>query len=317
MRTDPELADRVMIAEPWDMGEGGYRLGGFRPPFLEWNDRYRDGVRRFWRGEVGIGELATRLAGSSDVFAGSAGTRSVNFIAAHDGMTLADLVAYERKHNAANGEDNRDGHDQNFSWNNGIEGETTDPEVNQRRQRDLRALLSTLFASRGTIMLSAGDEFGRTQRGNNNAYAQENEISWLDWERRDTDVEDHVAALAALRKNVPALNSAGFLSGQSLGGREVADVEWLSEEGKPLDVSDWIDPARRRLAMLLDRGGEEHARLAFLINADRRAAVFALPFRMGFGWRTTLPGEANSVDGGVLVPGRSIAFVEEVARVEG
>ncbi|MEP9370960.1 glycogen debranching protein GlgX [Mesorhizobium sp. KR1-2] len=317
MRSDPELAHRVMIAEPWDIGPGGYRLGGFRPPFLEWNDRLRDDVRRFWRGDGGIGALATRLAGSSDVFSGAAQTRSVNFIAAHDGMTLADLVAYERKHNAANGEDNRDGHDENFSWNNGVEGETGDAEVKERRERDLRALLSTLFASRGTIMLTAGDEFGRTQHGNNNAFAQDNEISWLDWKARDIGLESHVAALAALRKVVPALRSVDFLTGQALPGRQVADVEWLSEAGRPLDTMDWTDTARRRLAMLLDADGEERVHLAVLINGDRGATVFELPLRKGFYWRVLLPAEVQSVDGGLLLPGRSVAFAEEVADAKG
>ena len=178
-------ADRILIAEPWDIGPGGYQLGNFPPPFLEWNDHYRDDVRRFWRGDRGmIGALATRLAGSSDIFRkdGQATTRSVNFIAAHDGFTLADLVGYERKHNEANGEQNRDGHNENLSWNNGVEGETADAGDHRRaRSAIVRAMLSTLFASRGTIMLTAGDEFGRTQHGNNNAYAQDNEITWLDW----------------------------------------------------------------------------------------------------------------------------------------
>ena len=171
---DEILKDRILIAEPWDIGPDGYQLGKFRPPFLEWNDRFRDDVRRFWRRDRGVvGALATRLAGSSDAFAGTA-TRTVNFVAAHDGFALADLVAYERKHNEANGEMNRDGHNENFSWNNGVEGESDDIKILSERRRDLKALLSTLFLSRGTIMLTAGDEFGRTQHGNNNAYAQDN-----------------------------------------------------------------------------------------------------------------------------------------------
>lgn len=317
MRADSQLADRVMIAEPWDMGPDGYQLGHFRPPFLEWNDRFRDDVRRFWRGDGGIGALATRLAGTSDVFSGAAQTRSVNFIAAHDGMTLADLVAYERKHNAANGEDNRDGNDENLSWNNGVEGKTFDPEVKECREWDLRALLSTLFASRGTIMLTAGDEFGRTQRGNNNAYAQDNEISWLDWTGRDIGLEDHVAALAVLRRVVPALRSVDLLTGQPLPGRGQPDVEWLSEAGRPLDTAGWNDSACRRLTMLLDAGGEEGARLAVLVNGDRGATVFGLPLRMGFCWRVLLPAEAQCADGRLHLHGRSVAFVEEVADVKG
>ncbi|HEX8420054.1 MAG TPA: glycogen debranching enzyme, partial [Sphingomonas sp.] len=168
---DPSLSTRVMIAEPWDIGPGGYQLGNFPEGWLEWNDRYRDDVRRFWRGDGSAGALATRLAGSSEVF-GSGATRTVNFVAAHDGFTLADTVAYEERRNHANGEDNRDGHGDNQSWNGGVEGPTDDPAILARRDRDRRALLGTLFASTGTIMLTAGDEFGRSQGGNNNAYAQ-------------------------------------------------------------------------------------------------------------------------------------------------
>ncbi|TIM60122.1 MAG: glycogen debranching enzyme GlgX, partial [Mesorhizobium sp.] len=244
---DPVLADRVLIAEPWDIGATGYQLGNFRPPYLEWNDRYRDDVRRFWRGDTGaIGALATRLAGSSDVFgrAGQPVSRSVNFIAAHDGMTLADIVAYEKKHNAANGEHNRDGHNDNLSWNNGVEGETDDAEIAKARFGDQRALLATLFASRGTIMLTAGDEFGRTQKGNNNAYAQDNAITWLDWAGRDRALERYTAALAQLRRAFPPLSDTNFLTGKAADGMEIPDVEWLTETGAPLGEADWNDPGR-------------------------------------------------------------------------
>ena len=189
---DPVLCDRVLIAEPWDIGQGGYQLGNFAPPFLEWNDHFRDDIRRFWRGDRRmIGQLATRLAGSSDFFRkdGQQTTRSVNFIAAHDGLTLADLTSYERKHNEANGEQNRDGHNENLSWNNGAEGDSADAAIVEARRRDRRAMLATLFASRGSIMLTAGDEFGRTQHGNNNAYAQDNAVTWLDWQTRDRELE--------------------------------------------------------------------------------------------------------------------------------
>jgi glycogen operon protein len=189
LAADPLLADRVMIAEPWDIGPGGYQLGRFSHRFLEWNDRARDDVRRFWRGDGGaVGDLATRLAGSSDIFgrAGLDATRSVSFIAAHDGFTVADVVAYASKHNDANGEKNRDGTDDNHSWNHGVEGPSSDAFVQAARRRDQQALLATLFATRGTIMLTAGDEFGRTQDGNNNAYCQDNATVWLDWQDRPT-----------------------------------------------------------------------------------------------------------------------------------
>ncbi|MGL4404946.1 MAG: glycogen debranching protein, partial [Notoacmeibacter sp.] len=185
MQSDDVLADRVLIAEPWDIGPGGYQVGNFPENFLEWNDRARDDLRCFWRGDDWkLGALATRLAGSADLFNQNSAkvTRTVNFLAAHDGFTLADLVAYTRKHNNANGEHNRDGHNENHSWNNGFEGETEDATILAARKADLKALLSTLFATRGSILLTAGDEFGRTQHGNNNAYAQDNAGFWVDWE---------------------------------------------------------------------------------------------------------------------------------------
>src|SRR5262249_53789423 len=203
--------DRVVIAEPWDIGPGGYRLGQFPSGWMEWNDRYRDDVRRFWRGDPGMaGVLATRMMGSSDIFAGTR-TRSVNYLASHDGFTLADLVAYRERHNQDNGENNRDGHGENYSWNCGIEGPSDDPVIQDRRGKAARALLTTLFASRGTIMLTAGDEFGRTQEGNNNAYAQDNHTSWLDWEARDTALEAFVAALSVFRSSRRDAFGAEFL----------------------------------------------------------------------------------------------------------
>jgi len=233
---DPLLADRVMIAEPWDIGPGGYRLGDFPPDWLEWNDRFRDDVRRYWRGDAGVGVLATRLAGSSDVFGKDC--RSVNFLAAHDGFTLADTVAYEERHNEANGENNRDGHGENFSWNNGVEGPSEDPIVVDRRAADLRALLGTLFASTGTIMLTAGDECGRSQGGNNNAYAQDNPIGWFDWEGRDLALEDYVAQLSGWR----AERLARFTAFPD-------DAQWTTLDGAAMTVGDWEDPTTPGLAV--------------------------------------------------------------------
>lgn len=227
---DPLLADRVLIAEPWDLGPGGYQLGQFPPNWLEWNDRYRDDVRRFWRGDGTPGQLATRLAGSSDLFGQN--PRGVNFLAAHDGFTLADTVAYAGRHNAANGENNRDGHGENFSWNCGVEGQTDDPAVLDRRRADLKALLATLFASTGTIMLTAGDEFGRTQRGNNNAYCQDGPVTWVDWDGRDRELEDYVAGLSAQR----AACGPAF-------AQFPQDGQWLAPSGAPMTVADWENPA--------------------------------------------------------------------------
>lgn len=307
---DPLLADRVLIAEPWDIGPNGYQLGNFQPPYLEWNDRCRDDIRRFWRGDAGmVGALATRLAGSSDVFGrtGQPVSRSVNFIAAHDGMTLADIVAYEEKHNAANGEQNRDGHNDNLSWNNGVEGETDDAEIAEARFRDQCALLATLFASRGTIMLTAGDEFGRSQKGNNNAYAQDNAITWLDWAGRDEALERYASSLSALRRAFPPLSDTNFLTGEAADGSEIPDVVWLTETGAPLGEAEWNDPGRHRLVMML--GNSEGGRLAVMVNGDRRQCVFTLPARDGYEWRPAI--EAQAIDLARPLSGRSVNFMIE------
>ncbi|MGW8190731.1 glycogen debranching protein GlgX [Sphingomonas hankookensis] len=227
---DPLLNHKVMIAEPWDIGPGGYQLGNFPSDWLEWNDRYRDDVRRFWRGDGSVGLLATRLMGSADVFGPV--TRSVNFLAAHDGFTLADLVSHVDRHNHANGEVNRDGHGENLSWNHGIEGPSDNPAVLAARTTDLRALLATLFATRGYIQLTAGDEFGRTQRGNNNAYAQDNAITWIDWTARDVALEEHVALLAAWRRDRPAVFDTDVPE----------QATWLTLDGQPMTAERWEAP---------------------------------------------------------------------------
>lgn len=313
---DPALANRIMIAEPWDIGPGGYQLGNFPGNFLEWNDRYRDDVRRFWRGDSGaIGTLATRLAGSSDIFQrnGATQTRTVNFVAAHDGMTLADITSYQRKHNQANGEDNRDGHDENFSWNNGVEGESVDRKVKAQRVRDVCALLATLFMSRGTIMLTAGDEFGRTQKGNNNAYAQDNELTWIDWAGRDRGLEEYAFALAAIRKAAPALAETAFLTGDTVD--TIPDVTWLDETGRPLGTQQWTDAGRRRLSMVLAGGTAPGGRLAVMINGDRRGVSFSLPLREEFRWRLLLSGGKKPGESHCIVAGRTVALaIEEMSN---
>jgi glycogen debranching enzyme len=302
MAADPLLADRVMIAEPWDLGPDGYQLGNFPPPWLEWNDRYRDRVRRFWRGDAHmLGAFGTAIAGSSDVYPPPA-TRSVNFIAAHDGFSLADLVAYRQKHNEANGEANRDGHGENLSWNHGIEGPAADAAVRSERRRDLRALLATLFASRGTIMLTAGDESGRTQRGNNNAYAQDNPLTWLDWDGRDRELEAFTAGLAALRRAHPALADPVLLSGRS-GAEGIPDVAWLTAAGSEKTAADWEAGHGMALIMLLGRGGD--GRLAVLFNRSAHEVAFRLPARRGHRWEGA-PG------GRVTLGARTVAFVAEL-----
>ncbi|MBZ0162446.1 MAG: glycogen debranching protein GlgX [Notoacmeibacter sp.] len=302
----PALADRVLIAEPWDIGPGGYQLGNFPDRFLEWNDRYRDDVRRFWRSDAcALPHLATRIAGSSDVFAGRQ-TRSVNFIAAHDGFALADLVAHEAKHNEANGEHNRDGHNENFSWNNGVEGETDDPAVNAARLADLKALLANLFLSRGTVLLTAGDEFGRTQRGNNNAYAQDNELTWLDWEGRDRELEEWVVRLAALRRRFPALRETAYFDGATDPGSGIADVMWLASDGSVLTPEDWHVADAGTLQMVLATGDPATPRMAALFNRNRAPVAFNLPVREGYRWTVELPTKDCA-----KVPARSVVVMLE------
>ncbi len=304
MIADPVLGDRVLIAEPWDIGPGGYQLGAFPAPFLEWNDRYRDRVRRFWRGDAQmLGQFATAIAGSGDVYPPPA-TRSVNFVAAHDGFTLADLVTYRDKHNEANGEGNRDGHAENLSWNNGDEGPSGDPQINAARRRDLKALLATLFASRGTIMLTAGDEFGRTQRGNNNAYAQDNGITWLDWEGRDREVLDWCEMLSALRRATPELAGPRLLTGAE-GADKLPDVVWLTPEGVEKTTAHWEHPEGLVLAMCLARG-DGGGLLAVIFNRGYEPVEFRLPDRTGFRWIET-------EDAVLRVSARSVAFVSETA----
>lgn len=302
---DPLLRDRVMIAEPWDIGPGGYQLGNFPDRWLEWNDRYRDRVRRFWRGDSHmLGELASALAGSSDVFAPPA-TRSVNFIAAHDGFPLADLTAYAHKHNEANGEENRDGHGENLSWNHGVEGATDDLAVIAARRRDVKALLATLFASRGTVMLTAGDEFGRTQGGNNNAYAQDNAMTWLDWQSRDRDLEDFAGRLAALRRAHPQLAGPALLTGETRPDG-LQDAAWLTPAGSPMTPTDWEAPSAGTLAMVLTPDAGTGVRVAVLLNRTAEQVSFHLPARPGHTW------EEAGDDCCICVGPRTVAIVSEL-----
>lgn len=245
MRQDPVLREVRLIAEPWDLGPGGYQLGAFPVPFQEWNDKFRDGVRRFWRGDPGRApDLAARVSGSAQQFdhSGRAATSSVNFITAHDGFTLADWVAYERKHNEANGEGNRDGHSENFSDNLGVEGPTDDPAISAARLQRRRNMMATLLLSQGTPMVLAGDEFGNSQGGNNNAYAQDNPIGWLDWEGRDTDFEAFVARLIAFRKAHPIIGQKRFLHARERTVDGIEDLFWRRADGEQMRQADWHAP---------------------------------------------------------------------------
>jgi isoamylase len=252
MVTDPLLSQVKLIAEPWDLGHGGYRLGGFPPPFAEWNGYFRDTVRDFWRGRATTGELARVFAGSSDVFApsGRGPLASINFVTSHDGFTLRDLVSYDEKHNLANGEDNRDGDDASRSWNSGVEGETDDPEVLELRRLRTRGMLATLLLSAGVPMLLAGDERGRTQHGNNNAYAQDRPLSWLA-PGGDEALRAVTRELIAFRAARPELRRDTFFVGDS-GDGGPADIRWFAPDGHPMDSAWWQAADVRTLAMLLD-----------------------------------------------------------------
>jgi len=287
LRQDPELSRLKMISEPWDLGPGGYQLGSHPAGFAEWNDRYRDSVRRFWRGDSNMRpEMARRLSGSADVF-GAEGTRrpwaSVNFVASHDGMTLNDLVAYSRKHNDPNQQNNEDGQGNDYSGNWGVEGPSDSPEINNIRERVKRSMLITLFASMGTPMLLAGDENGRTQRGNNNAYCQDNEISWLDWSKARSaagkELTAFMARLSAIRREHAVFRASQFLHGHNQVFPGVLDIDWFDERGVRLAPQDWRNNEGRALAMgLASRDKGNQAEFAMLmLNASDRAIDFVLP----------------------------------------
>ena len=301
---DPELRDLKLIAEPWDCGPGGYQIGAFPPTWGEWNDRFRDTARRFWRGDAGqLGELATRIAGSQDLFASHRRpSRSVNFITAHDGFTLADLTAFEAKHNQANGEANRDGSDSNWSWNNGVEGRSDDPAIRAARAGDQRALLATLMLARGTPMLAMGSELGQSQDGNNNAYAQDNATAWIDWTNGDHDLEAFCRQLVRLRAAHPALRTDRFLTGEAVGPDGLPDVTWRTPGGEPMAPGDWNDASLQTLtASLCATGGEGQAeRVTAVFHRGRGPVRVVLPEpRDGMGWTLVL--DSARPEGGVAL----------------
>ena len=301
---DPVISQVKLIAEPWDLGEGGYQVGNFPVLWAEWNAEYRDTVRGFWKGDAGrVGALGYRLTGSSDLY-GKGGRRpydSINFVTAHDGFTLHDLVSYSDKHNEANGEGNRDGHNDNLSWNCGVEGPTGDPKVLVLREQQKRNFLATLLLSQGVPMLCGGDEVGRTQRGNNNAYCQDNEISWFDW-RLDNTRKDLLAFtrhLIALRRAHPAFRRRHFFAGRSLWGSEVKDLSWFRPDGKEMTEESWRDPLAHCIGLRLagdaiaevDVRGERITDDTFLIllNAHHASQRFVLPaHRAGIRWEILL-----------------------------
>jgi glycogen operon protein len=296
---DPVLSQVKLIAEPWDVGPGGYQVGNFPVLWSEWNGIYRDSVRDFWRGKASVADFASRLTGSSDLYEGD-GRRpfaSINFITAHDGFTLRDLVSYNSKHNEANLEDNKDGTDDNRSWNCGVEGPTDDPQINALRRRQQRNFLTTLMLSQGAPMLLGGDEFGRTQHGNNNVWCQDNELSWFDWDH-DAEAKEQLAftkRLIALRQAHPVFRRRQFLSGQDTEGSGLPDVWWFRTDGRKMAARDW-DEGTPVVGMFLNGEeittpgprGERIVGDSFLIlfNAHHEDVTFTLPNRR-FGQRWT------------------------------
>jgi isoamylase len=292
IQQDPVISQVKLIAEPWDIGEGGYQVGQFPPLWSEWNGKYRDCVRDYWRGaDQTLGEFAYRFTGSSDLYemTGRKPYASVNFVTAHDGFTLNDLVSYNEKHNEANGEESRDGESHNRSWNCGAEGPTEDPEVNRLRDRQKRNFLATLFLSQGIPMLLGGDEIGRTQKGNNNGYCQDNEISWFDWESADKDLLEFTRQLIQLRKEHPVFHRRRWFQGRPIYGAQVSDIGWFTPDGAEMGEERWKEGFAKALGIFLngdaiqspDTRGERVTddRFYVLFNAHHEPLQFTLPQR--------------------------------------
>ncbi|MGA1287469.1 MAG: glycogen debranching protein GlgX [Rubrivivax sp.] len=332
LRQDPVLSRTKLIAEPWDLGDGGYQVGNFPPGWAEWNDRYRDTMRAYWKGDGGlIGEFAQRLTGSSDLYNRSSRRpyASINYVCAHDGFTLADLVSHERKHNEANGEDNRDGHDHNLSWNCGVEGPTDDPQILDLRARQQRNFIATLLLSQGVPMLAAGDELGRTQQGNNNGYCQDNETCWIDWalDGPRQALLEFTAGMVSLRRAHAVLRRRDFFQGRPLVGSGVRDIVWLEPDGREMSGEQWQIDHARALAVLLsgdglaecDRQGhpvrDDH--LLLLFNASAEVVTFQAPAHLGPGRLVVstaraadpLPDAAFDPSQPFALEGRSLAVV--------
>jgi isoamylase len=337
IQQDPVISQVKLIAEPWDVGEGGYQVGNFPPQWSEWNGMYRDTMRDYWRGEPAtLPEFASRFTGSSDLY--QSDTRrpnaSINFITAHDGFTLADLVAYNDKHNEANGEGNRDGTDDNRSWNSGVEGETDDPEVLALRARRQRSVLTTLLLSQGVPMLLGGDEFGRTQHGNNNAYCQDNELSWFRWDEVDEDLLAFSRSLLELRHAHPIFRRRRWFQGRPLHGAETTDIGWLTPDGEEMDDDDWEAGFARSLQVFLngdgiaspdDRGNKVlDDSFLILFNAHYEPLSFTLPpAAWADAWAVVLDADRATaedldelLEAGATreVPGYGVLVLQEVTR---
>jgi isoamylase len=334
---DPVLSQVKLIAEPWDIGSGGYQVGNFPPGWNEWNDKYRDSMRAYWKGDEGlIGEFARRFTGSADLYeaSGRKPHASINFVTAHDGFTLEDLVSHNGKHNEANGEDNRDGANENRSWNCGAEGPTEDPEIRTLRAQQRRNLMATLLLSQGVPMVLGGDELGRTQLGNNNAYCQDNEISWLDWEL-DADRQaflEFICRLIALRRRHPVFSRRRFLQGEATTAEGLREIIWLSPDAREMTQPEWSVPFARCLGLYLagaaierrDRRGRlvSDSNFVLLCNAHHETIPFELPERLAKkSWWTVLdtasgePFAQRRLEQRAPYPlqGRSLALLRETA----
>jgi len=328
---DPVLSQVKLIAEPWDVGPGGYQVGNFPVLWAEWNGLYRDTMRDFWRAQSNVAQFASRFTGSSDLYQsdGRAPFASINFITAHDGFTLRDLVSYDHKHNAANGEDSKDGTDDNRSWNHGVEGPTDDPEINALRARQQRNFLATLFFSQGAPMLLGGDEFGRTQGGNNNAWCQDNEISWFNWDQADVELVEFTRKLIALRQAHPVFRRSTFLTGHEVKESGLPDVWWFRPDGRRMTQKDWQRHDAHTLGVFLN--GEEIPErtpdgkdvvddsFLLLFNAYGEAISFTLPTRrFGARWQVEIATSAHGPKGvvqaraEVTLEGRSLALLRRV-----
>jgi isoamylase len=323
---DPVLSQVKLIAEPWDVGPGGYQVGNFPVLWAEWNGLYRDTMRDFWRAESNVAQFASRFTGSSDLYQSDGRTpyASINFITAHDGFTLRDLVSYNEKHNEANGEDGKDGTDDNRSWNHGVEGETDDPAIASLRARQQRNFLTTLFLSQGVPMLLGGDELGRTQRGNNNAWCQDNEISWYDWASADSGLLEFTKRLIRLRQEHPVFRRASFLTGREVRGSGLPDVWWFRPDGRRMTQKDWQRQDAHSLGVFLNGleipnrtgDGKEIVDDSFLLlfNAYGDAITFTLPTRrFGVRWSVEIATGSGAPDG--VVPARAAVPVEGRALI--
>ncbi|PJE22846.1 MAG: glycogen debranching enzyme, partial [Mycobacterium sp.] len=343
VQQDPIVSQVKLIAEPWDVGPGGYQVGNFPPQWTEWNGKFRDSIRDFWRGEDAIlSEFASRISGSADLYEHTARrpVASINFVTAHDGFTLRDLVSYNEKHNEANGEDNNDGESHNRSWNCGAEGPTDDPEINTLRARQQRNFLATTILSQGVPMICHGDELGRTQNGNNNGFCQDSELTWIDWDNADSDLIEFTRAVTAVRAAHPVFRRRRFFTGAPVrirGSEGLPDISWFRPDGSEMSDEDWDSGFGKSVAVFLnglgipgtDSRGQRITDDSFVLcfNAHHEPIEFVLPpDEFGPGWRPVLDtaagtGQVENADalppqGKVTVEGRAVVLLEQTQREE-